>query len=147
MHKLCNGHNPSERAPIHSSIGQADMTTPEMPNEFLCPISQELMMFPLMTRSGQSYDKESIIEWISQHNHTCPLTRRPLKVSDLVPNNALRMRIQVWCNENNYVGKRQRKGNDSVLLTCLASTMDEHRNKDSRASQRKPLIFLRLNPN
>jgi len=48
-----------------------------------------------MTRFGHSFERKAILEWI-QDKGTCPLTRRPLRLSDLVPNRALEGRIQAW---------------------------------------------------
>lgn len=70
----------------------------ESPSDFLCPIGQDLMVDPVMCRFGLTFDRHSILTWISEHHNTGPLTREPLKASDLVPNNALKLRIKAWCD-------------------------------------------------
>jgi hypothetical protein len=72
----------------------------DVPEEFLCPITQELMISPLMSRTGINYEKSAIMEWISEHNNTCPMTRQPLRACDLVHNRNLQSRICIWCAAN-----------------------------------------------
>jgi hypothetical protein len=78
----------------NSSIAQ------DIPEEFLCPITQELMINPLMSRTGINYEKSAIMEWISKHNNTCPMTRLPLRAKDLVHNRNLQSKICIWCATN-----------------------------------------------
>ena len=72
----------------------------DIPEEFLCPITQELMINPLMSRTGINYEKNAIMEWISKHNNTCPMTRLPLRAKDLVHNRKLQSQICMWCAAN-----------------------------------------------
>lgn len=58
-----------------------------------CPISGELMVDPVSTPEGITYDRTNIMEWL-QRNQTCPTTRSPLRPNQLVPNIALRNTIQ-----------------------------------------------------
>jgi hypothetical protein len=72
----------------------------DIPEEFLCPITQELMINPLMSRTGINYEMSAIMEWISKHNNTCPMTRLPLRACDLVHNRNLQSKICIWCAAN-----------------------------------------------
>ena len=77
------------------------MDSTKAPSAFYCPITCEVMRDPLMCRSGLSFERNAIIEWL--HNHsTCPMTRQPMTVGDLVPNRALQERIRTWCNRNDF---------------------------------------------
>jgi U-box domain len=67
-----------------------------IPPEFICPLTLEIMIHPLMDRNGRSYERSAIIEWISQQKSTCPMTRQPLHVRDLIPNSKLRKEITQW---------------------------------------------------
>jgi hypothetical protein len=60
-----------------------------------CPISGELMVDPVSTPEGITYDKSYILEWL-QRSQTCPTTRSPLRPNQLVPNIALRNTIQEY---------------------------------------------------
>jgi hypothetical protein len=67
---------------------------------FICPLTLCVMTNPLMTREGLCFERSAILEWLGRGNHECPLTRRPLQISKLVHNRALRARIQEWRADN-----------------------------------------------
>eukprot|EP01083_Nonionella_stella_P074832 203104_1 len=75
---------------------KATWPTVQPPEEFLCPISAELMVDPVMvTQSGWTYDRVEIEAWIRE-NGTDPNTRHACSVDDLVPNRTLRDAIMSW---------------------------------------------------
>ncbi|KAG0493569.1 hypothetical protein HPP92_004563 [Vanilla planifolia] len=49
-----------------------------IPNDFLCPISLEIMMDPVIVATGQSYERSSIQKWLDAGHRTCPKTRQTL---------------------------------------------------------------------
>ncbi|KAL5974976.1 hypothetical protein ACLOJK_031652 [Asimina triloba] len=71
------------------------------PNEFLCPISMELMRDPVIVASGHTYDRSSIAQWIDSGRHTCPKSGQKLIHMALIPNYALKSLINQWCKDNN----------------------------------------------
>ena len=57
---------------------------------FICPISQEIMIDPVMTSDGHTYDRQCIMQWFEQGNTRSPLTNLPLEGANwLIPNRAL----------------------------------------------------------
>tara|TARA_B100001250_G_scaffold333784_1_gene299505 strand:+ start:1986 stop:3290 length:1305 start_codon:yes stop_codon:yes gene_type:complete len=70
-----------------------------MPEEFRCPISLDLMKEPVIAADGHSYDKTQIERWF-QTNDTSPKTRDSLLCKNLFPNLELRNRINAWLVEN-----------------------------------------------
>ena len=78
----------------------------EIPREYLCPITQEIMTDPLMSRWGVNFERRAILTWIEQGRTTCPLTRKPLLKSGLIPNAALRQRIKSWSVVNGFTDAR-----------------------------------------
>ncbi|CAH2078377.1 unnamed protein product [Thlaspi arvense] len=66
----------------------------ELPNDFRCPISLEIMSDPVIIQSGHTFDRVSIQRWIDSGNRTCPISKLPLSEnSSLIPNHALRSLI------------------------------------------------------
>lgn len=62
---------------------------PPPPPEYTCPLSLDWLEDPVMAPSGHSYSRA----WIERHlrsTSTDPMTRQPLKASQLYPNRALR---------------------------------------------------------
>lgn len=75
-----------------------------IPNQFICPISLDLMKDPIILSTGITYDRDSIDRWLQDGNFTCPVTNQILSSFDLVPNQSLRISIQEWCVENRGFG-------------------------------------------
>ena len=60
----------------------------EVPRPFLDPFSYQSMIDPVVTPSGISYERASILRWINSHG-TDPLTHKPLRQRQLYPNRQL----------------------------------------------------------
>ena len=72
----------------------------EIPEEFKCPISLDLMQDPVLAADGHSYDRAQIESWF-RTSHTSPNTRLRLNTLALYPNIELRNRINSWLSERN----------------------------------------------
>ncbi|KAK7362585.1 hypothetical protein VNO77_04702 [Canavalia gladiata] len=72
-----------------------------IPEDFLCPISLELMRDPVIVATGQTYERSYIQRWIDCGNATCPKTQQKLQHLTLTPNYVLRSLISQWCIEHN----------------------------------------------
>lgn len=70
-----------------------------IPADFRCPISLDLMRDPVVVSTGQTYDRSSIALWIESGHATCPKTGQTLAHTQLVPNLALKNLIAMWCRE------------------------------------------------
>jgi len=64
----------------------------KIPENFTCPISYEIMLDPVITSNGSTYDRKNISEWLIKHK-TDPLTRVPINTV-LTPNNLLKKIIR-----------------------------------------------------
>ncbi|XP_010490502.1 PREDICTED: U-box domain-containing protein 16-like isoform X2 [Camelina sativa] len=78
----------------HKSLSDANI-----PADFRCPITLELMRHPVVISTGQTYDRESIDLWIQSGHSTCPKTGQVLKHTSLIPNRALKNLIVLWCRD------------------------------------------------
>ncbi|OVA02763.1 Armadillo [Macleaya cordata] len=84
-----------------SSASSSQSMVLNIPDEFRCPISLDLMRDPVIVASGHTYDRNSIAEWINSGHHTCPKSGQKLIHMALIPNYALKCLIHQWCQENN----------------------------------------------
>ncbi|GMN41256.1 hypothetical protein TIFTF001_010483 [Ficus carica] len=75
--------------------------TANIPDEFRCPISLDLMRDPVIVASGHTYDRNSIAQWINSGHHTCPKSGQRLMHMALIPNYALKTLMEQWCQDNN----------------------------------------------
>ena len=64
--------------PDHNSINIEEISS------FIDPISYELMEDAVITPYGNTFSEKSIKKWLSEQN-TCPLTRKPLQISQVIP--------------------------------------------------------------
>ncbi|KAJ8562965.1 hypothetical protein K7X08_031417 [Anisodus acutangulus] len=72
-----------------------------IPEEYLCPISLELLRDPVIVATGQTYERSFIQRWIDGGNTRCPKTQQIVEDLTLTPNIALRSLISDWCTRNN----------------------------------------------
>jgi hypothetical protein len=72
--------------------------TIEIPQEFKCPISLEIMDDPVICEDGYTYDRKSIQ---SLRSSISPMTREPINIHNLIPNRALKETIERFLLENN----------------------------------------------
>ncbi|KAM9850689.1 WD repeat, SAM and U-box domain-containing protein 1-like [Aulostomus maculatus] len=75
---------------------KAEQSGAVWPDEFLCPITRELMKDPVIAADGYSYEREPIENWIRGKNKTSPMTNLPLLTTLLTPNRSLKMAIARW---------------------------------------------------
>ncbi|XP_044492202.1 U-box domain-containing protein 18-like [Mangifera indica] len=100
------------------------MLTGVNPDDFMCPISLEIMKDPVTLSSGHTYDRASILKWFRAGNSTCPKTGERLPNKDLVSNLALKRIIQDWSAENGVcIGEESSHKNRDITRTVLAGSM------------------------
>jgi hypothetical protein len=78
---------------IDPSIITTLIDSDEIPHEFYCSISQDIMSDPVYTVDNHTYDRSSIERWFQQ-KLTSPLTGMYLSSNLLRPNNELKEQIQ-----------------------------------------------------
>ncbi|KAL1807696.1 hypothetical protein ACET3Z_024686 [Daucus carota] len=79
----------------------AKTSSPVIPDDFLCPISLEVMRDPVIVATGQTYERSYIQRWIDCGNTKCPKTQQKLQNLTLTPNYVLRSLITQWCITHN----------------------------------------------
>ncbi|KAL1189332.1 U-box domain-containing protein 15 [Cardamine amara subsp. amara] len=122
-----------------------------LPHEFLCPITLEIMLDPVIIATGQTYEKESIQKWFDAGHKTCPKTRQELDHLSLAPNFALKNLIMHWCEKNNFKlpekeasphSENEPKDEVSLLVEALSSSQLE----EQRRSVKHMRLLARENP-
>jgi hypothetical protein len=86
-----------------SSIPEAGLNMKssfDIPNEFICPISCEIMSDPVVASDGHTYERKQIETWFRSHAKS-PKTNQRLDDLRLVPNIALRNLIREFKTKNN----------------------------------------------
>ena len=81
-----------ERRRAERAAAGADEPPPP-PHEFLCPITREVMVDPVVASDGFSYERTAIAKWIGSHAKS-PCSNVHLSSSMLFPNTALKQMIR-----------------------------------------------------
>ena len=120
----------------------------DVPDEFICPITNEIMKHPLMSIHGFSFERDAILQWLRKHS-TCPLSRKELTVSKLVNNHALATRIHAWCNTYDMIHlleTEQEETEDDEDAHCMRiigyQTLPHKRNRDGHTRRSNMLMRL-----
>jgi len=110
---------------VHDSSSSSQSMTPNVPDEFRCPISLDLMRDPVIVSSGHTYDRTSIAQWINSGHHTCPKSGQRLIHTALIPNYALKSLVQQWCYDNNVpVNEPTTEGNNKKKKNSKEEAID-----------------------
>lgn len=88
---------------VFEAAGQMapEATRRKMPDWAVDNITFSVMIDPVITKTGQSYDRSSIMEHLKR-SPTDPLTREPLRVEELRPNFGLRLACEEFLFENGW---------------------------------------------
>mmetsp|Transcript_34772 Transcript_34772/g.98576 ORF Transcript_34772/g.98576 Transcript_34772/m.98576 type:complete len:153 (-) Transcript_34772:264-722(-) len=70
----------------------------EPPHMFICPITQDVMLEPVVAADGNTYDRQAIEKWYELHD-TSPLTNQKVE-GTLIPNRMLQSEIKDWMARN-----------------------------------------------
>ncbi|CAI5493604.1 unnamed protein product [Closterium sp. Naga37s-1] len=73
------------------------------PNAFRCPITLEVMQWPVVAADGHTYEESALREWLSVSSLS-PKTLMPLPHLHLTPNHALRSLIRDWMERKKLSG-------------------------------------------
>jgi hypothetical protein len=76
-----------------------------VPEEFLCPITMEVMKDPVIASDGYSYERDSILAWLAEGKQTSPMTNLPLSNASLTSNRQLKMLIEKHQSQQPAVNK------------------------------------------
>lgn len=79
---------------------ETQRTKRKIPEYFLCPITFELMLDPVITPGGHSYERLPLEHYIKNVKKEDPQTRQVLTIDKLIPNLGLKSAIQQFLIEN-----------------------------------------------
>jgi gas vesicle protein len=90
---------PSEYKTDEELAQKVKRLTIDPPADFICPITQEIMLDPVIASDGHTYERRAIDEWLSQHNSS-PLTSQQLENRNLLPSHTLKRMIREFIDNN-----------------------------------------------
>jgi hypothetical protein len=108
------------KLPISASKVEINGKVYEVPHSYICPITLEVMVHPLMTRSGLHFERSAILSWLNESSGTCPLTRKPMRPSDMIPDTHLETQLRFW-RMNNGIDMEDDSKIKETEFVCIAS--------------------------
>ena len=68
----------------------------EPPDEYVCPITQDVMIDPVIAADGHTYERAAIARWFEAGKRTSPKTGGELESTALLPNHIVRRLVLEW---------------------------------------------------
>jgi Mg-chelatase subunit ChlD len=121
-----------------------------IPDEFICPITMNVMVDPVVGTDGHTYERTAITEWLLQSGlNQSPMTREPMTVDQLRPNYALRTSIEKWHQDNGAVPQANASrpltdGEGEVLVLAILDTSGSMGESATNVQDAEGLNFSRL---
>ena len=97
-----------------------------VPSAFVCPITTKIMINPVITCLGYTYEKKAIEKWFSHGRLKEPLTGEQLPNAGLISNHNLRSQIQAYMCD-------QKKSRSHVTTepTVQVTTVSEQKRRNN----------------
>eukprot|EP00944_MAST-04C_sp_MAST-4C-sp1_P014109 g14109.t1 len=105
----------------------------DVPHEFLCPITKEIFVDPVLASDSFTYEKKAINGWFRSqcgpyHQIISPMTGATMTSKRLQTNQVMKTMIAEW-KKTNSTTVRQKKILDNVTKSCMmAETVEEVQN-------------------
>ncbi|KAF8667551.1 hypothetical protein HU200_052751 [Digitaria exilis] len=115
--------NPEMGPPIGTKLmdSNGEPRPVNIPDEFRCPISLELMKDPVIVATGQTYERVCIEKWLASGHHTCPNTQQRMTNTTLTTNYVLRSLIAQWCEANGIEPPKRSSQPNKPTPACSSS--------------------------
>jgi len=89
----------SDQRKYKESLKELNKLGKSIPEEFVCPLTGEILFDPVMTNDGNTYERLAIETWFENHD-TSPLTSLKLSSKAVIPNNTLTKLIKDFNTKN-----------------------------------------------
>ena len=88
-----------------------------IPKDYLCPMTQKIMLEPVTLSDGQTYERDAIEKWLATHD-THPLTGAKLESKAIVPNLLVKKLITAFIEQH-------KKTLEAEILTAAQNGANE----------------------
>jgi hypothetical protein len=106
---------------------QFQMQTNRVPEAFVCPITGEVMVDPVMLSDGWSFERSAAEAWL-QTSAISPLTGERLTSVGIIPNRNLKNAISWWRKERDSFPKVERQDSETVSVLEKNPTPEKSKN-------------------
>jgi len=116
----------SEKKVKHKKVEEPEPQEPvqeEIPEEYICPITQDIMKDPVIAQDGHTYERTNITNWLDKHG-TSPITRENISKDIIISNRVLKGQIEQYLEKKGGVVKQKpqkKKKESKTKSTTLPS--------------------------
>ncbi|MCP5508797.1 MAG: ankyrin repeat domain-containing protein [Chlamydiales bacterium] len=111
----------------------------EIPYEYICPITHLLMLHPVIAADGETYEEEAIAKYLVSNNLS-PVHRTQLSTKNLIPNLAIKRRINAFL-ETNPSAKKELYLPAKLIEDCQQALLAENIPMVKLLTQTEPRLF------
>ncbi len=111
-----------------------------IPNEYICPISLEIMLDPVICEDGHTYERESI--GIIFDNRS-PITRQTINKNNLIPNRALRHLIESFLRNNPVIAEGVKEREEKAKKQLEKEELERKELEEKKRKEQKKLELER----
>lgn len=108
-------HSREEKISIADHAPYESFQSVAIPDDYLCPILQELMEDPVVAADGMSYERSAITEWFRRGKLTSPTHGGKLDHRNFIPNIILKKVIHEFTNKLPHIQREQQVKVDLAL--------------------------------
>jgi len=94
----------------------------QIPEDFFCPITHEVMENPFIAADGHTYEESAISKWLQEGRATSPLTGEKLAHTILIPNHKLKAIIKTFMEK---IPEIQKQKSERTLLGNMLKLREE----------------------
>lgn len=127
-----NPNNSNKETPSPTSFLIKTHVSPDIPEDFLCPISLDIMKDPVIAADGHTYERENITKWLSQNKKHSPLDGSKLSDNNLQENILVRKIINSFHDKGNDKKYQCNSNNKNKCENILVMNMYETLEKISK---------------
>ncbi|EOA22782.1 hypothetical protein CARUB_v10003498mg [Capsella rubella] len=110
---------------------ESDISPVKVPKEFICTLSNTIMIEPVIIASGQTYEKRYITEWL-KHERICPKSKEVLAHGFWISNHLVNELITQWCRANKF--DRRKPPPEEIVTELFTSDIEALLHRISSAS-------------
>jgi len=120
----------------------------DYPEEYICPITQDIMIDPVIAEDGHTYERKNITDWVTTHG-TSPITRQVMSKDIIIPNRNLKSQIEQFIENRKSVPAVVKKKKKSKKISNTNSNLppgfvDFHKEEDKFIITMIPQITMDL---
>jgi pyridoxal/pyridoxine/pyridoxamine kinase len=88
------------RMKIMRAIEQLRTNNPEVPQDYICPLTLEIYNDPVFADDGHTYEREEIQKWIDSGKKISPNSGAEMTSTKLISNHKMRSLVSSWKDEH-----------------------------------------------